>query len=82
MAQEERQKAISEAFYHIAIYAMVTHTHSRDGMHRLEYMMKIIDEIPLVNDTDYSNFNHRYYKGILEDAIKMNKEFNESLTKL
>ena len=82
MTQEERQKAISEAFYHIAIYAMVTHTHSRDGLHRLEYMMKTIDEIPLVNDTDYSNFNHRYYKGILEDAIKMNKEFNESLTKL
>ncbi len=81
MTPEERQKAISEAFYHIAIYAMVTHTHSRDGLHRLEYMMKIIDEIPLVNDTDYSNFNHRYYKGILEDAIKMNKEFNESLTK-
>jgi phage terminase large subunit len=46
MTLEERQKAISEAFYHIAIYAMVTHTHSRDGLHRLEYMMKIIDEIP------------------------------------
>jgi hypothetical protein len=81
MTQEERQKAISEAFYSIAIYAMVTHTHSRDGLHRLEHMMKIIDEIPVVGDTDYSNFNHRYYKGILEDAIKMNKEFNEDLDK-
>jgi hypothetical protein len=82
MTQEERQKAISEAFYHIAIYAMVTHTHTRDGMHRIEYMMKIIDEIPIVNDTDYSNFNHRYYRGILEDAIKMNKEFNEKYDKI
>ena len=82
MTPEERQKAISEAFYQIAIYAMVTYTHSRDGLHRLEYMMNIINEIPVIGDTDYSNFNHRYYKGILEDAIKMNKEFNESLTKL
>ena len=81
MTPEERQKAISEAFYHIAIYAMVTHTHSRDGLPRLEYMMKTIDEIPVVNDTDYSNFNHRYYKGILEDAIKLNKEFNEDFNK-
>jgi hypothetical protein len=81
MTPEERQKAISEAFYRIAIYAMVTHTHSRYGMARLEYMMKIIDEIPIVGDVDYNNFNHRYYRGILEDAIKMNNEFNESLTK-
>jgi hypothetical protein len=82
MTQEERQKAISEAFYHIAIYAMVTHTHTRDGLHRLEYMMKTIDEIPVINDTDYNNFNHRYYKGILEDAIKLNKEFNEKYDKI
>ena len=82
MTQEERDKAIIEAFYRMSIYAMVTHTHTRDGLHRLEYMMKIIDEIPIVNDTDYNNFNHRYYKGILEDAIKMNKEFNEPFTKL
>ena len=81
MTPEERQKAISEAFYHIAIYAMVTHTHSRDGLHRLEYMMKTIDEIPVVNDTDYNNFNHRYYKGILEDAINQNKEFNKLFEK-
>jgi hypothetical protein len=81
MTQEERQKAILEAFYSIAIYAMVTYTHSREGLYRLEYMMKIIDEIPLVNDTDYSNFNHRYYKGILEDAIRLNIEFNEDLDK-
>jgi hypothetical protein len=80
MTLEERQKAISEAFYHIAIYAMVTHTHSKDGMARLQYMLKIIDEIPVVGDVNYYNFNHRYYRGILEDAIKMNKEFNESLT--
>jgi hypothetical protein len=81
MTQEEREKAISEAFYTIAIYAMVTHTHSRDGLHRLEHMMKIINEIPVVYNTDFNNFNHRFYRGILEDAIKLNKEFNESLTK-
>jgi hypothetical protein len=81
MTPEERQKAISEAFYSIAIYAMVTYTHSRDGLHRLEHMMKIIDEIPVVNDTQHNNFSHRFYRGILEDAIKMNKEFNEDLDK-
>jgi hypothetical protein len=76
MTTEERQKAISEAFYRIAIYAIVTHTHSRDGLARLEYMMKIIDEIPVKYDTQDQNFNHRYYKGVLEDAIKLNNEFN------
>jgi hypothetical protein len=39
--------------------------------------MKIIDEIPVKYDTQDQNFNHRYYKGVLEDAIKRNKEFNE-----
>jgi hypothetical protein len=77
MTTEERQKAISEAFYHIAIYAIVTHTHSRDGLARLEYMMKIIDKIPVKYDTQDQNFNHRYYKDVLEDAIKRNNEFNE-----
>ena len=77
MTTEERQKAISEAFYRIAIYAIVTHTHSRDGLARLEHMMKIIDEIPVKYDIQDQNFNHRYYKGVLEDAIKLNKEFNE-----
>ena len=77
MTTEERQKAILEAFYRIAIYAIVTQTHSRDGLARLEYMMKIIDEIPVKYDTQDQNFNHRYYKGVLEDAIKRNNEFNE-----
>ena len=81
MTPEERQKAILEAFYHIAIYAMVTYTHSREGLYRLQTMMEIIDRVPVNNDTDHYNFNHSYYKRILEDAIKMNKEFNESLTK-
>jgi hypothetical protein len=45
-------------------------------------MMEIIDRVPVNNDTDHYNFNHRYYKRILEDAIKMNKEFNESLRKI
>ena len=78
MTTEERQKAISEAFYKIAIYAIVTHTHSRDGLARLEHMMKIIDEIPYVYDTQDQNFNHRYYKDVLEDAIKRNIEFNQN----
>jgi hypothetical protein len=77
MTTEEREKSISEAFYQIAIYAIVTHTHSRDGLARLEHMMKIIDEIPVIYDTQDQNFNHRYYKDILEDAIKRNIEFNE-----
>jgi hypothetical protein len=81
MTQEERQLAILEAFYHIAIYAMVTYTHTREGLHRLESMMEIIDRVPVNNDTDHYNFNHSYYKRILEDAIKMNKEFNENIKK-
>jgi len=81
MTQKERDKAISEAFYRIAIYAMVTYTHSRDGLDRLEYMMKIIDEIPVVGDLNNQNFNHRFFKDLLEDAINQNKEFNESITK-
>jgi hypothetical protein len=79
MTPEERQKAISEAFYQISIYAMVTNTHSKEGAHRLEYMLNIINQIPVVNDVDYSNFNHRYYKDILEQAIKDNNKFIESL---
>jgi hypothetical protein len=81
MTPEERRLAILEAFYHIAIYAMVTYTHSREGLHRLESMMEIIDRLPVNNDTDHYNFNHSYYKRILEDAIKMNKEFNEKYDK-
>tara|TARA_R110000868_G_scaffold11839_5_gene57674 strand:- start:1301 stop:1606 length:306 start_codon:yes stop_codon:yes gene_type:complete len=79
MTPEERQKAISEAFYQISIYAMVTNTHSKEGAHRLEYMLNIINKIPVVYDVDYSNFNHRYYKDILEQAIKDNDKFIESL---
>jgi hypothetical protein len=82
MTPEERQKAILEAFYSIAIYAMVTYTHSREGLYRLQTIIEIIDRVPVNNDTDYYNFNHSYYKRILEDAIKINKEFNESLTKI
>jgi len=77
MTPEERQKAINEAFYHIAIYAIVTHTHSRDGLARLEYIKGIIDEIPVMYDFQNQNFNHRYYKDTLEDAIKRNIEFNK-----
>ena len=81
MTQEERDKAIIEAFYRMSIYAMVTHTHSRDGMARLEYMMKIIDEIPVVGDLNNQNFNHRFFKDLLEDAINQNKEFNKLFEK-
>jgi hypothetical protein len=81
MTPEERQKAITEAFYRISVYAMVTHTHSRDGLHRLMYMMKMIDEIPVVGDLDHHNFNHRFFKDILEDAINQNIDFNKSFEK-
>lgn len=79
MTPEERQKAISEAFYQISIYAMVTHTHNKEGAPRLEYMLSIINQIPVVNDVNYHNFNHRYYKDILEQAIKDNNKFIEEL---
>ena len=79
MTKEERQKAISEAFYQISIYAMVTNTHSKEGAHRLNYMLNIINQIPVVHDVDYSNFNHRYYRDILEQAIKDNDKFIEEL---
>lgn len=82
MTPEQRQKAISEAFYRISIYAMVTHTHSKDGAHRLQYMLNLINEIPVVYDVEYHNFNHRYFKDILEEAIKDNKEFIEHIKTL
>ena len=82
MTPEERQKAISEAFYQISIYAMVTNTCNKEGEHRLNYMLKIINQIPVVNDVDYSNFNHRYYKDILEQAIKDNEKFMKELKSL
>ena len=81
MTPEERQKAILEAFYSIAIYAMVTYTHSREGLYRLQSMMEIIDKVPVNNDTDHYNFNHSYYKRILEDAIKECELFNEKYDK-
>jgi len=82
MTPEQRQQAISEAFYQIAIYAMVTHTHSKEGAPRLEYMLSIINKIPVVNDVNYSNFNHKYFKDILEQAIKDNNKFIEELKSL
>ena len=82
MTLEERQLAILEAFYHIAIYAMVTYTHSREGLYRLQSMMEIIDKVPVNNDTDHYNFNHSYYKRILEDAIKECELFNEKYDKI
>jgi hypothetical protein len=48
----------------------------------LEYMLNIINQIPVVYDVDYSNFNHRYFKDILEQAIKDNNKFIESLKSL
>jgi len=82
MTPEQRQQAISEAFYQIAIYAMVTNTCSKEGAHRLNYMLNIINQIPVVHDVDYSNFNHRYYKDILEEAIKYNEKFMKELKSL
>ena len=81
MTQEERQKAISEAFYRIAVYAMVTNSHSRDGLYRLEHIMEIIDEIPVVGDLNNQNFNHRFFKDLLEDAINQNKDYNKLFEK-
>lgn len=82
MTLEERQKAISETFYRISIYAMVTHTCTKEGAHRLQYMLNMINEIPVVYDVEYHNFNHRYFKEILEQSIKDNEKFIESLKSL
>jgi hypothetical protein len=40
--------------------------------------LKNVEEIISYN----YNFNHIYYKRILEDAIKMNKEFNKKYDKI
>jgi len=45
-------------------------------------MLNIINKIPVVHDVDYSNFNHRYYKDILEQAIKDNDKFIKTITSL
>lgn len=82
MTPEQRQKAISEAFYRISIYAMVTNTCTKEGEHRLQYMLNMINEIPVVYDVEYHNFNHRYFKEILEQAIDDNNKFIRELKSL
>lgn len=81
MTQLERDLAISEAFYNCTIYAIVTYTHSREGLHRLEYIKDKLNKVPVFYDLQRQNFNHRYILDILEDAIKQNKDFNENFNK-
>jgi hypothetical protein len=82
MTSLERQVAISEAFYNCTMYAIVTYTHSREGLHRLEYIKDKLNKVPVVHDLERQNFNHRYILDVLEDAIKQNKEFNEKYDKI
>jgi thioredoxin reductase len=77
MTQEERDTAISEAFYNCTIHSIVTNTHSREGLHRLEWIKDKLNKVPVVYDLQRQNFNHRYILDVLEDAIKQNKKFNE-----
>jgi len=81
MTQEERDTAIAEAFYNCTIHSIVTNTHSRDGLHRLEWIKDKLNKVPVVYDLQRQNFNHRYILDVLEDAIKRNKEFNEDFNK-
>jgi hypothetical protein len=81
MTQEERDTAIAEAFYNCTIHSIVTNTHSREGLHRLEWIKDKLNKVPVVYDLQRQNFNHRYILDVLEDAIKRNKEFNEDFNK-
>jgi len=70
MTPEDRQKAIAEQFYRISIYCMVQNECTNaSGLHRLEHMKKIIDEVEVIAGIDGLDFNHRYFKLLLDNSI-------------
>ena len=70
MTPKDRQKAIADQFYRISIYCMVQNECTNEsGLHRLEHMKKIIDEVKVIAGIDGLDFNHRYFKLLLDNSI-------------
>ena len=69
MIPEHRYSAIRHAFYEIAIYCLVQNQNTLLGLQRLKHMKEIIDRIDVSNDLDEVNYNHRFFKNVLESAI-------------
>ena len=69
MIPENLYSAIRQAFYEIAIYFLVQNQNTLLGLQRLKHMKEIIDKVEVSNDLDDVNYNHRYFKNVLESAI-------------
>ena len=69
MTPEQRSYAITKAFFEIAIYCLVQNQNTLLGLQRLKHMKEIIDKVEVSNDLDDVNYNHRYFKNVLESAI-------------
>lgn len=75
MIQEHRYSAIRQAFYEIAIYCLVQNQNTLHGLQRLKHMKEIIDRVEVTNDLDDVNYNHRYFKNVLDSAITETETF-------
>lgn len=76
MTPEQRSYAISKAFFEIAIYCIVQNQNTLPhGLARLKHMKEIIDRVEVTNDLDDVNYNHRYFKNVLDSAITETETF-------
>ena len=80
MIPEHRYSAIRQAFYEIAIYCLVQNQNTLLGLQRLKHMKEIIDRIHVSNDLDEVNYNHRFFKNVLESAIIETEAFIKKIS--
>ena len=80
MIPEHRYSAIRQAFYEIAIYCLVQNQNTLLGLQRLKHMKEIIDKIDVSNDLDDVNYNHRFFKNVLESAIIETEAFIKKIS--
>ena len=80
MTPEQRSYAITKAFFEIAIYCLVQNQNTLLGLQRLKHMKEIIDKVEVSNDLDDVNYNHRYFKNVLESAIIETEAFIKKIS--
>lgn len=80
MTPEQRSYAITKAFYEIAIYCLVQNQNTLLGLQRLKHMKEIIDKVEVSNDLDDVNYNHRFFKNVLESAIIETEAFIKKIS--
>ena len=80
MIPEHRYSAIRQAFYEIAIYCLVQNQNTLLGLQRLKHMKEIIDKVEVSNDLDDVNYNHRFFKNVLESAIIETEAFIKKIS--